>query len=68
MFTTFEIIGITLCVALASILLCIMTYACNLLWLCLLPFRGLVWCCKSMTYDSDDHGTCGGCFGTNYVV
>lgn len=67
-FSTFEIIGIALCVTLASVLLCIVTYACNLMWLCMAPFRLLCWCCKSMTYDEDDHGTCLGVFGSNYVV
>lgn len=68
MFTSFEIIGIAVSVVLASTLFCIISYACNLTWLLLMPCRALVWCCRSMTYDEEDHATCGGCFGNNYVV
>lgn len=66
--TTFEIVGIAVCILLASILYCIMSYACGLMWCMLLPCRGVRYCCKSMTFDDDDHGTCCGVFGNNYVV
>lgn len=68
LFTTFEIVGIVVSAILATILFCILTYACGLLWILLLPCRGLVYCCKSMNYDDEDEGTCLGCFGNNYVV
>lgn len=66
-FTTFELIGVILCIALASILLCIVTYACNLMWIFMLPCRGLIYCCRQMQYDNEDHQTCG-CCGNNIVV
>lgn len=66
--STFEIIGITICVILASVLLCIVSYACQLGWILLIPVRILLWICKQFTYDNDDHGTCCGCGNSNYVV
>lgn len=66
--TTFELIGIVVCVLLAILLTCVIGYAMDLLWILMLPCRGIRWCCRSMTFDEEDHGTCCGCFGNNYVV
>lgn len=66
--TDFEIIGIFVSVLLAVLLTCVISYALNLLWVLLIPCMAVRWCCRSMTFDEDDEGTCCGCFGNNYVV
>jgi hypothetical protein len=63
---TFYILGVAIAVLIASVLMCIGTYAFNIIWLLCLPFQGLYRLCGCMKYSDDDEGVC--CCDGNCIV